>query len=74
MSKPIHVTPRADGKWQAKSEKAERAIAVKGTQAEAIQIAREQAIKRETEVVIHGKNGQIREKNSYGNDPFPPRG
>jgi hypothetical protein len=22
---------------------------------------------------IHGKNGQIQNRNSYGNDPFPPR-
>ncbi|MBY0544383.1 MAG: DUF2188 domain-containing protein, partial [Gammaproteobacteria bacterium] len=23
---------------------------------------------------IHGKDGKIQERNSYGNDPFPPRG
>ena len=25
-------------------------------------------------VVIHGKDGRIRSKHSYGNDPFPPHG
>ncbi|EGD1666955.1 DUF2188 domain-containing protein, partial [Escherichia coli] len=23
---------------------------------------------------IHGRDGQIRERDSYGNDPFPPKG
>ena len=25
------------------------------------------------EHIIHGLNGRIQNKNSYGNDPFPPR-
>jgi hypothetical protein len=25
------------------------------------------------EHTIHGKNGRISAKNSYGNDPFPPK-
>ncbi|WP_312194024.1 DUF2188 domain-containing protein [Exiguobacterium sp.] len=29
---------------------------------------------QKTELVIHNKEGQIREKDSYGHDPFPPRG
>lgn len=37
-------------------------------------IARNIAINQESEVVIHRPNGQIRDKNSYGNDPFPPKG
>ena len=34
---------------------------------------RERAIKNNSEHVIHGLNGRIQNKNSYGNDPFPPR-
>jgi hypothetical protein len=26
------------------------------------------------EHLIHGTDGQIRERNSYGNDPNPPKG
>jgi hypothetical protein len=26
-----------------------------------------------SELLIHGQNGQIRERNSYGNDPHPPK-
>jgi hypothetical protein len=25
-------------------------------------------------LVIHGRNGQIRARDSFGGDPFPPRG
>ena len=44
------------------------------TQREAIEIARTIARKEQSELVIHGKDGRIRQKDSYGNDPFPPRG
>jgi hypothetical protein len=44
------------------------------TQAEAQAAAREIAINQRSEVVIHRPNGQIRDKDSYGNDDFPPRG
>ena len=37
---------------------------------EAIDIAREIACNQESELVIHRPNGQIRDKDSYRNDPF----
>jgi len=40
----------------------------------AIERAREIARHQESELFIHRRNGQIRERNSYGNDPFPPEG
>lgn len=73
MGKNQHVTPH-NGVWQVKGAGNQKATAVTQTQAEAIQIAREKAIKQHSELIIHGKNGQIREKNSYGNDPYPPKG
>ncbi len=27
-----------------------------------------------TSVLIHGTNGQIRERNTYGKDSYPPKG
>lgn len=44
------------------------------TQEEARLAAREIAMNQKSEVLVHGVNGQIRQKNSYGNDPFPSRG
>jgi len=68
-----HVVPHPDG-WAVKSENAAKATRVTATQKEAIEIAREIARNQSSELNIHGKDGQIREKNSYGNDPFPPKG
>lgn len=73
MGKNQHVTPR-DGVWQVKGVGNKKATAITNTQSEAIKIARQIAINQQSELVIHGENGRIREKNSYGNDSFPPKG
>lgn len=73
MGKNQHVLPHPDG-WQVKGEGNNRATVVVPTQAEAIETAREIAISNKSELLIHGQNGQIRQKNSYGNDPYPPKG
>ncbi|HEY8419045.1 MAG TPA: DUF2188 domain-containing protein [Clostridia bacterium] len=69
----IHVTPHPNG-WQVKHSNGQRPAAVFNTQKEAIKKGRQIAINQKEELVIHGRNGRIREKNSYGNDPFPPKG
>lgn len=68
-----HVTPH-NGDWQVKKSNAERATKVFTTQKEAISFAREIALKNQAELFVHGKDGRIRERNSYGKDSFPPRG
>lgn len=73
-TKEYHVTKRPDGNWQYKEIHNTRATGVTTTQAEAFDRARALAINQKAELVIHGENGRIREKNSYGNDPFPPKG
>ena len=73
-NKNQHVTPHKDGGWQVKGAGNSKATARTETQSEAIKIARDIAINNKSEVVIHGQNGRIREKNSYGNDPYPPKG
>lgn len=69
-----HVTKHPDGGWQVKGAGNKRATIRTNTQSDAINIAIGIAKNQQSEVLIHGKNGKIREKNSYGNDPFPPRG
>jgi hypothetical protein len=39
------------------------------TQEEAIKAGRERAQRDKVELLIHGRDGQIRERNSFGNDP-----
>jgi len=72
MGKNQHVVPKA-GKWAVKGEGNSKSTKDFDTQKEAIAHAREIAINQESEVVIHRKNGQIRDKDSYGNDPNPPK-
>ncbi|MDO7787144.1 DUF2188 domain-containing protein [Desulforamulus aquiferis] len=69
-----HVTPHPDGGWQIKGAGNHKATTRTTTQKEAIDIARDIAKNQGSELVIHGKDGRIREKDSHGNDPFPPRG
>lgn len=74
MAKNQHVTPHPNGGWQVKGEGNTRATARTATQKEAIGIAREISRNQGSELVIHRPNGQIREKDSHGRDPVPPRG
>ncbi|MGF0537256.1 DUF2188 domain-containing protein [Agrobacterium sp. ES01] len=68
-----HVVPNG-AKWSVRSAGAERASKTFATQKEAIDNARQKAQKQGTELYIHGKDGRIRERSSYGRDPFPPKG
>jgi hypothetical protein len=72
MGKNYHVVPN-DDQWAVKREGAEKAGSVHDTQKEAIDVARDRAIRDRGEVVIHDRHGQIRDKDSYGNDPCPPK-
>lgn len=44
------------------------------TQKEAVKFAREKAKEAKGELVIHSKQGKIRRKHSYGNDPRSVKG
>lgn len=68
-----HVVPHDSG-WAVKGAGNSKATSVHSTQADAIQQAREIAQNQRSEMLIHGQNGRIREKNSCGNDPYPPKG
>lgn len=72
MGKSQHVVRRDEG-WGVRGEGNSRDSSVHRTQSEAIDAAREIARNQHSEVVIHGRDGRIRDSDSYGNDPFPPR-
>lgn len=67
-----HVMPRPN-QWAIIGAGNDRATKIVNTQREAIRIARNIAKNQHSELIIHGKNGQIRQKDSYGNDSFPPK-
>lgn len=70
---PQHVVHRPNG-WAVIGAGNSRDTVHTTTQREAIELAREIAINQRSEVIIHGEDGKIRERNSYGNDPHPPKG
>lgn len=73
MGKNQHVVKHSEG-WAIKGAGNEKATKVVATQAEAIKIAKDIAVNQQSELIIHGTDGKIREKNSYGNDSYPPKG
>lgn len=65
---------RSDGKWESKREGADRAARVTDTQAEAWVYSKEKAESGRGEAFFKGRDGRVRERNTYGKDPYPPKG
>lgn len=63
-----------EGRWSVRTAGSSKASSTHATQAEAVRAATEIARKLKTELYIHGADGRIRERNSYGNDPNPSKG
>lgn len=70
---PVHTVPHDDG-WANRREGSKRVSKSYDTKREAQQAGRDTARRERTEHVIHKSDGTIGEKNSYGNDPHPPKG
>ena len=68
-----HVVRHKDG-WAVRGAGSQRATSVHPTQQAAVDAARAIARTQRTELFIHGRDGRIRERDSYGNDPYPPKG
>lgn len=74
MSKQAqHVVPSERG-WSVRRSGSARASSLHETQQEAIDAGTVLARKQRTELYIHGPDGRIRERNSFGNDSHPPKG
>lgn len=69
-----HVVPNKDrGGWDVTREKAERSSGFFQRKSDAMERGRELARESKTELVEHGRDGRIRDTDSYGNDPIPPK-
>ena len=68
-----HVVPHSGG-WAVNCEGNARASSVHTTRSAAEAAARQSAIRTGSEVFMHGRDGRIRERNTYGRDPCPPKG
>lgn len=72
--KTHHVVHNPQGGWDVKKGGGEKASNHFDTKVEATQKAREISQNQGSELYIHGKDGKIQQKDSHGNDPFPPKG
>ena len=73
MKKNQYVVPHGN-EWAVRGAGNSKITRITSTQKEAIDIARTISRNQGSELFIHGKNGRIRERDSHGNDPFPPKG
>lgn len=69
----VHITPREDG-WAVTKEGNKKATSVHPTQKQAEDKGRNIARKEGAEFYLHNKQGKIRERDSYGNDPRSSKG
>ena len=70
--KNVHTVPSTAGKgWDNKVDG--NVVSHHRTKENAVEAGRGVARSRESEHVIHGRDGKIDSKNSYGNDPNPPK-
>lgn len=70
--KNIHTVPSGK-KWAVKKEGLEQPLSVHLTKVTAQEKGAALAKKLKVEHVIHGRDGRIQDKDSYGKDPNPPR-
>jgi uncharacterized protein YdaT len=73
MPENIHVVPHGD-QWAWRREGSERVSGITDTQTDAVERARPAAVRDGVELIIHRPNGQIRDRDSHGHDPYPPKG
>ncbi|MDP2884815.1 MAG: DUF2188 domain-containing protein [Ignavibacteria bacterium] len=68
-----HVVSNPKGGWGVKREGSGRALKVFDNQQEAVDFARHVTARQGGEVVIHSRDGRIRDKETYPPDPHPPK-
>jgi Uncharacterized protein conserved in bacteria (DUF2188) len=72
-TKSQHVVPNG-GNWSVRKTGSTKVAGTYVTQQEAISVARERAKRQGTELYIHGRDGRIRERESYGKDSSATQG
>lgn len=68
----VHVS-RVPGSTRWKVSQGGSVLSTHNTQGNAIDRAKAEARQDRTDLVVHGRDGRIRSKDSYGSDPNPPR-
>jgi len=73
MGKNQHVVMQ-DDRWAVQEEGGGAPVAVFRTQGQAWERAKAIARRERSDAVLHGKDGRIRERNTYGHDPRSSKG
>ena len=69
-----HVVQRPNG-WGVRGEGNSRDTSLHPTQEQARNAARQIATNQGGDVIVHGRDGKIRARDTYGKpDPYPPKG
>lgn len=68
----IHVVPSGN-KWNVQRAGQAKPLSSHRTQTTASEAGKQVAKKDQVELVIHRPDGTIRDKDSYGKDPSPPK-
>jgi len=72
--KSHHVVPNSKGGWDVKKSDSSRSSKHTDIKKDAVDAARKMSKNQKTELFIHKKNGEIQNRDSHGNDPYPPKG
>lgn len=67
-----HVVPHGKG-WAVRGEGNKKVTAITSTKREADKVGRNIARNQKSELFIHGRDGKIQDRDSFGNDPCPPK-
>jgi Uncharacterized protein conserved in bacteria (DUF2188) len=70
----VHVVRGNTSGWQVRIEGIARARSIHKTQAEAAKAGRDIARKNTSELFVHGRDGKIRERSTFGRDPRRTKG
>jgi Uncharacterized protein conserved in bacteria (DUF2188) len=65
----VHVIRGNSGGWQVRIEGSARAHSIHKTQAEAAKAGGALARRNKSELLVHGRDGKIRERGTFGGDP-----
>jgi hypothetical protein len=70
----VHVVRDNDSGWQVRIEGTARPRSTHKTQTEAAKTGRDVARKNKSELLVHGRDGKIRERSTFGHDPRRTKG
>ncbi len=71
--KDVWVTGNRSEGYRVQTEGAGRAASTHATQREAVDAGRDMAKARRSELIVQDQHDRIRQKDSFGNDPCPPK-